>query len=155
MNYRSNDIGSILKLRTGDLYNLVAGDAKDGVKQTGDTVDRYDSNSRNAAQSLKLGVAWLATLAAAKTISITIEYQDSSDASTWNTAVAVQEVTVVGTGESGGSTETGIIEWDKDLSALDRYIRFNLTVTMSAAATDVANVAAIVTLGGFSENPPS
>ena len=149
------DVGSRIKgfqanaqaTAAGVAVVLTAGATEDGVKVTGTTLDRatpggvrYDSTA--------LEVSGLATLAQDETLSFAVEYQDSADGSTWNTAVALQASTVAATGGTGGSNETVMVELDLDMSDLERYVRFNVTPAMSAASADTAVWSACAVFGG-------
>jgi hypothetical protein len=121
---------------------LTAGATEDGVKVTGQSIDRKGFDSVSLATTVK------ASLAATETIALAVEYQTSSDNSTWATAVAMQASTVLLTGGGGGTDEEGCLELNLNLSTLPRYIRFNVTPTMSAGATDTAVWTSTATLGG-------
>lgn len=129
---------------------ITAGGTGDGVKVNGATIDRLT----NRAESLKLAVAGLAALADTKTLSIAVEIQESADASTWDTAVAVEAATVVATGD-GGSNETFCREYDIDLSARKQYVRFNVTPDLSATGTDTAEFIGVAFLAGSDRDPSS
>ena len=63
--------------------------------------------------------------------------------------------TVVATGETGGSTETGVAVATFDVSGANRYIRLQFTPNASASGTDTAAIQAVAILGGQKRNPPS
>jgi len=126
---------------------LTAAATEDGVKITGESIDRlgYDSAA--------LVVTAKASLANTKTLSFAAEYQDSADNSTWNTAVALYASTVLLTGSGSGTNEEGTKETALDLRGLARYIRFNVTPDLSATGTDTAVWAAVCILGGADRLP--
>lgn len=132
---------------SGDPKQTVAGATEDNVKVTGLTIDRqgYDS--------AVLAIAGAAVLAQDKTASFAVEYQDSADGSTWNTAVAMQASTVAATGGTGGSTENFVIELGLNLRNRQRYVRFNVQMDLSASATDVCSWSAAAILGGKEKLP--
>lgn len=127
---------------------ITAGGTGDGVKITGQTIDRLSSGCM--ADSCQVATAYLASLTAAKTLSLAHEYQDSADGSTWNTAVVLEASTVK---ETGAGNKRGVDEHDINLRSLQRYIRVNVTPDLSHTSTDTCTFATIVTLGGFSKGP--
>lgn len=127
--------------------SITAGDGDDGVAQEGPAVNRLDF------YSAVVGVPVTSTLAEGETATIEAEVQDSADGSTgWKDHGDAAEELVL-TGDTGGSTETGIVELDVDLKAAKKYVRAVVTVTLSASETDTAGFAAIVALGGSVEKP--
>lgn len=130
---------------SGDTIILTAGATEDGVKVTGQTIDRL------YCDSCILTLAATATLANTKTLSFAAEYQTSSDGSTWDTAVSLQSSTALLTGDGVSTTFHGALELALKLGSdntMKRYIRFNITPTMSATGTDTAIWAANCVLGG-------
>jgi hypothetical protein len=125
---------------------LTAGATEDAVEVTGQTIDRL------GFRSCALAVNALATLAADKTLAFGVKYQDSSDGSTWNTAVVMQASTVLLTDSGSGSNLHGTLELSLDLTSLDRYIRFNITPDLNATGTDTAVWTANCTLGGAQDS---
>lgn len=118
---------------------ITAAGTGDATAVTGEAIDRL------GFRSAKINVSSLAALTAAKTLSIAVEYQDSADGSTWNTAVALMASTVVST---GAGNKTSITSFSLDLSTLARYIRINFTPDLSHTSTDTAIVCASLVLGG-------
>ena len=131
----------------GAATELVAGATEDGVKVTGSSLDRATPGAARY-DSMSLELSGVATLAQDETLSFAVEYQDSADGSTWNTAVAMQASTVAATGGTGGSNESFVVELDLDMSDLSRYVRFNVTPACSAASADVAVWSAAAVFGG-------
>jgi len=144
-----NNIGAYLDPEAACAKHLIeAGTGTDNSKKTGATIDRQ------GYYSLTLAIIWIANLAASKTISFAIEYQESADGSDWETAVAIQASTVAGTGVSGGSTGlTGLVETDINLNARMRYIKFNITCDLSNTGTDTAAFTSAAILGGAIDKP--
>jgi hypothetical protein len=125
----------------------VAAATEDNVKVTGETIDRQ------GYASAVFALTGSAVLTEAKTASIAVEYQDSADGSTWNTAVAMQASTVAATGDTGGSTEDLLVELGLNLLPRARYIRFNVTLDLSHTSTDTAMWSAAAILGGKESLP--
>lgn len=92
------------------------------------------------ALSAKLVISYTATLAAGATLTFAGNFQDALDAAGVGAADfgAAVPATVVATGASGGSTETGTFEIDVDLSGAREFIRSQITPNLSASATDTA-----------------
>jgi chaperonin GroEL (HSP60 family) len=141
----------------------VAGATEDGVKVTGLTVDRFQGTKKGMADSLVLALTYNATLANTKTIAFAIEYQESADDSTWDTAIVVQASTVAATGDGVSTEFTGVVEKSVDLRGVataiaarslgKRYIRFNITPDLSNTGTDEAAWEAVAILAGFDQLP--
>jgi hypothetical protein len=105
------------------------------------------------ADSMVVATGFRAALSQDETLSLTIELQESADGAAWDTAEAVIGATVVATGGTGGSNETGANTQNITLRSRKRYIRFNITPTMSAGATDTALFASVGVLGGYEQLP--
>jgi hypothetical protein len=141
----------------------VAGATEDGVKVTGLSIDRWQGTKKGIADSLVLALTYNATLANTKTIAFAVEYQESADNSTWDTAVVMQASTVAATGDGVSTEFTGEVEFSLDLRGVEtaiatrtlgkRYIRFNITPDLSNTTTDEAAWEAIATLAGFEQLP--
>lgn len=125
----------------------VAAATEDNVKVTGESIDRqgYDS--------CVFALTGSAVLTEAKLANIAVEYQDSADNSTWNTAVALQASTLAATGGTGGTTEDLLVELALNLRPRQRYIRFNVTLDLTATGTDTAMWTAACILGGKEATP--
>ncbi len=121
---------------------IVAGAGLDGLEVQGESIDMQNFNS------LVISVACVATLAVDETLKITINEQTSTDDSTWATATAALAITTVLTGESGGSTEIGITNTSINTEGKARYVRYNVTPTLSAGSTDTAAFTATAIKGG-------
>lgn len=140
-----SNIGALVKNVACGAARVTAAGAGDNTAVTGATIDRLGYNSA------KLTVAYKTTLGASETLQFAIEYQESADGSSWDTAVALQAATTAKTGSVTNSV--GQVSHDVDLGAKKRYIRFNYTPNLSAGATDTADTAAVCTLGGAVEKP--
>lgn len=142
-----SDIGSFIKAAACGGGRLVAGGTGDATAVTGATIDRLGYGSA------KVVLVSRAVLAQAATLALAVEYQESSNGSDWDTAVALQASTTVATGGSGGSTELDITTFDIDLSGKKRYIRVNYTPNLSAANTDTAEATCALVMGGADTLP--
>ncbi len=151
MNYSTqHDIGSIVEGKFALIPNVVtAGAAGDGTEQDGAWIDRDDRNS------VTVVVPYSATLAQGATLILAANIQDATasdgtGASDFGDAYAAA---VVATGDTGGSTETGEIELNIDLGPANRYIRVQVTPTLSAADTDTVALAGVAVLSGARTYP--
>ncbi len=115
--------------------SATAGGSGDGVEVSG------DSNNKGQAKSAVILIPYTATLAEAKTLSLLTKIQESSDGSTWDSAETLQAATVVATGGSGGTTETGCHKVNVNLSGRKEYIKMLITPDLSATGTDTAAIA--------------
>jgi hypothetical protein len=140
-----SNFGAYCTSRVCGLATATAAGTGDATAVTGATIDRQGFGSA------KVVVCWLTTLTAAKTLSLAVAYQDSADGSSWNTAVALQAATVMATGELTASKDE--VEFNLDMSGLQRYVRINFTPDLSHTGTDTAVVAATIILGGADELP--
>jgi hypothetical protein len=130
---------------------VTAAGTGDNTKVTGYTIDRKGTTNGTMAYSCELSIGYLAALTNAKTLSFAVEYQESSDNSSWATAVVLQAATVAETAGSSTNFE-GVVNLSLDLSTLKRYVRFNITPDLSHSSTDTAEFVAIATLGGFASS---
>lgn len=158
MLHPKTDLGNVVKVAkagsqadsSGDTIILTAGATEDGVKVTGQTIDRkgYDS--------CVFALGYIATLANTKTISFAVEYQTSANGSSWDTAVALQASTVDATGDGVSTSFHGELEIPLKLgsvSTMKRYIRFNVTPDLSNTSTDTAIWSSVCILGGANVLP--
>ena len=140
-----SDAGAKFKMVACGLTVATAAGTGDATAVTGASIDRLGYGS------LKLCVAYKTSLTADKTLALAVAYQESSDNSSWDTAVALQASTVAETGEL--TAEVDEIVFDLDLGGKKRYIRFNFTPDLSHSGTDTAVVAAVATLAGAATLP--
>lgn len=135
--------------------NILAAGTGDNTAVTGATIDRFVSVAQgngdtalNAINSGKLVITAKATLTSSQTLSLAVEYQTSTDGSTWATAVSLRSTSALLS--ATGSTQ---LEYDLNLKSLPRYIRFNYTPDLSAGSTDTAVIAATFLGGDCSASP--
>lgn len=153
------DIGAFLMAAVALIpATITAGAGNDGVEVDGPTIDRNGFN--HLAQGGKLIIAWDTTLAAAATLSLAANMQDSPNNSTWtdvldNYAGGALANAVVATGPGGGGTLRGVSVIDFALDQLDRYLRAQVTANLSAANTDTVRIAAVLVMGGGEVYPLS
>jgi len=141
-----------------DPNTVTAGSGADNVAQNGGTIDR--TALKMLHNSVKLQVPVKAVLAAGATFTGTLKIQDSADGTTWAdytyraTGATGGSATKVLTGQSGGSTEHGIVELDVDLSGARVKIRGVFTPDLSASGTDTALIGPLIfNFGGGPDQP--
>jgi hypothetical protein len=101
-----------------------------------------------------LAVPYTATLAADKSLKLTISVAESSDGTNFDTAVKLKDAVTVATGKATtGSTETGLVEIDINLSGYKNYVKFSVTPDLTATGTDTCLVGATFALGGAERIP--
>lgn len=150
MHMTRSDIGANLAAKYAVAgTDVTAGGSGDGTEVDGAWIDMQDFGSS------KIVIAYTATLADGETLSIAANAQDATDSSGTGAADfgTAYSSTVVATGDTGGSTETGVVELDLDVTEANRYVRVQFTPTMSAATTDTAELAAVYVVGGADRNP--
>lgn len=116
---------------------------------------------RKGFYSLDVALAFTAALQADETLSFIANFQDAdeldgsgvADVST-DYAEALTS-TLAATGDSGGSTETGSIQFGVDLTMFRRYVRVQITPDLSASGTDTAKISSLYILGGADKAPAS
>lgn len=140
-----------LKSLSGPAAATAAGTG-DSSTTTGRTVDRFAFASGGIPGTLAAGVAWDATLATSKTLSVGYAVQDSADGSTW-ADYQTATYAVVATGTTGASVLGGELEVPVDLRSARRYVRVNFALDLSATGTDTAVARSIGFFAGFDRLP--
>ena len=130
---------------------IIAAGAGDNVQVVGATVDRLGTSGM--PDSAVVTVAGLAALAAAATLTVAAEIQESVDGNVWAAAEVLYAATIVATGPGGGGNVTFLRETDVNLRGRLRFFRINVTPDLSAGAVDTAVVTATALLGGASVVP--
>lgn len=128
---------------------VTAGGTGDATEADGGWIDRQGFDSLDAV------IAFTTALAADQTLTIAANFQDAdtiggSGAADFGEAHAA---TVYATGDSGGSTETGVAQIGIDLTMARRYVRIQFTPNLSRANTDTANLQQTYILAGAKDVP--
>jgi hypothetical protein len=142
------DIGAHISTRFGGTADVTAAGTGDATEVDSPWIDRQDYFS------CKVSVGYEAVLADTEDIAIGLNLQDATSAAGAGAAdfgTAVPSAVLVTS--SGGTTETGVLEADFNLMTARQFIRLQYTPDMSAAATDTAELGAIVILGGPEDKP--
>lgn len=104
--------------------------------------------------SAEIMISFEAVLAQDETISFSANFQDALDSS--GTGVAdygdatdeALSAAVAATGDTGGSTEVGVISFPVDLQTAREYGRVQVTPDLSASGTDTVDWHAVIVLSG-------
>jgi len=144
------DHGALLTARFGYSGGHTAGATADGVEVDGAYIDT------DGFDSLKVLISYTTTLTAAATLTVSANGQDATSSAGAGVADFGDAMTaaVEATGDSGGSTETGVVELDFDLTGANRYFRAQATLDLSAANTDTVDYHITYVLCG-AEVPPA
>lgn len=148
-----HNIGQLAALkRLSAAASATAAGTGDSATTTGATIDRFGFGTGGIPSSMILGVAYDATLATDKTLSIGYAIQDSADGTTWaDYATATYATVAVGT--TGASVAAGMFEASIDLGSAKRYVRANFAIDLSATGTDTAVARAVGVFSGGDRLP--
>jgi len=157
---------SVAKTRNGGAFSrsnfvainktATAGSTGDATEVDGAWVDRALTDY-GIALSAKLTIAYTTALAGGETLTFAVQMQDDAlgDGADPTDVLSAVAASVAATGDSGGSTETGTIDIDLDLSGLRQFFRAQVTPNLSASGTDTAEWAAVIMLYGGDRQPSS
>lgn len=131
-----------------------AGGAGDNTEVDGPWFDRKPAD-RGPFGSVKLVIAYRATLTAAATLSLAVNLQDATSSGGAAAADFGKPFAkaVVATGGAGGTTEVGTVEFDFDVTPAREFIRAQVTPDLSAGATDTVTWTATWVLFGSDRGP--
>ena len=96
-------------------------------------------------------VPYKVTLGAAETLKITLKISDSVDGVTWASDTTLASAVTVATGVL--TAINGTYEYVLDLAAYKQFLRFKITMDLSAGATDTFVYGAALVLGGADRMP--
>lgn len=143
----ATDIGSYISTKFSHIVKpIVAAAATDAVATAGEVIDRT-----NYLSSV-IQIPYKTVLTAEKTCSLKVEIAQSSDGTNFDTAVTLFD-DVLGTGLEGGTTIKDAKEISINLSGYKRYFKVTTTLDLSASATDTAEYAVSIILGGSTYTP--
>jgi hypothetical protein len=140
----SKDVGAYIKNALGLApVRVTAGGGADNVDQPGPAIDR------KGYLSCEFSLTVQGVLAATQNVVVTARLQDSADGSTgWNDYGDTVTLQI-----NDGSNESGFLNGKASLDGAKRFIRLVGKANLSAADTDIADLAGVVTLGGANELP--
>lgn len=159
----NHDIGARLKgFNALNAVVVTAGTTADGNQYDGAAYDRLSpgGTDNDLFLSAKAIVQYdAAGVGSTDTVTIAMQWQHSSLSSagwadiTDNLHDESTAVSVTLTGTTAVSTFTGVLEADLDLSLAKRYVRIQVTPTLSATATDTVDIGGVLVLGGGDQDP--
>lgn len=148
----NRDVEALIVLkRLSAAASATAGGAGNNTAVTGAVIDRAQW-AQGLPLSLDAIIAFEATLAATKTLSLAWTLNDSADGVNF-AAYASGSAAVVATGPTGGATVVGEYKISASLSSARRYLRLDFTPNLSATSTDTAAARAVGAFAGFQHNP--
>ena len=106
------------------------------------SIDRQAVTGSNTG-SVAIVAGFSATLADTKTLALKLEIATSTDDSTYTAYSDLKASTVLLTGTTGGSTETGVFQYNLRLADYARYFKVRITPTMTATSTDTLDIGAV------------
>jgi len=153
MQMNTTGMAEQLKCEYGAISSALAAGTGDNTEVNGAALDVNGNYG-----SLKVMIAYTTTLTEDKTLTMkTANLQTADDSSFTENAAdfgdAITADTVLATGATSGSTSTGLIEMDFDLSAARRYVRVQYKPDLSHSGTDTATFSASYILAGAKEQP--
>lgn len=146
---QTKDFGAYMKpVRAGAEVDVTAAGSGDATEVDGAWIDT------KGYESLEFILSYTATLQADETMTFAANVQDadtiggSGAADVATTHLSAMAATTVATGDSGGSTETGVHSIGIDLTMCKRFVRVQWTPNLSASGTDTAKIGSLYVLGG-------
>ena len=136
-------IGTYIKnVFGGIIASFTAAAAGDNTEVTTEAIDRL------GYESCVLTVGYNTALTTAKKLTNILKIEDSSDGSTWNTAVTLSALHDVAT-----TTSKATQEYNVNLNSYARYIRFITKLDLTHTGTDTCAAYTNITLGGAQNLP--
>lgn len=136
--------------RVGDAWSITAGGGGDNTAKTTPWIPREDFKAVLAV------VQFVATLAATKTLSLTVLIKDAEDSSGTNArTLETFAADVVATGPGGGGTIKGVRQFGASLEMGRSHIAITVTPDLNATGTDTAILGAVLILSGGHTEPPT
>lgn len=145
-----HDITNGVKLLPVQGQSGVAAGAGDNTELTSAAIDRIPTGDKGFMSAV-LAIAIKTSLTAAATLSVGVKISESDDGTTFGADEVTQALTVVKTGAL--TNDVSVSEFAYDLASRKRYIRFKITLDLSAGATDVFVYGASLVLGGSDRLP--
>lgn len=141
MGYYSAEVAAV------SLVTVTAGGGADDAYQAGVAIDRRDFESLYL--SAKALVYLKHALAEDETATVTVKVEDCDTAGgVYANAVESDAVVIEDTADADQ-----VVAVNFNLAGFRQFIKVSVKVAMSAANTDTADVAAVLSLGGFDELP--
>ncbi len=141
--FQGRDPASLAKSVGVQAQNGVAAGTGDNTELTSAGIDRMPVGQGGFLSAI-LAIAYKTSLTAAATLALTVKISESDDNSSWGADSTLINAEVLSTGAQ--TNLVGVRELGLDLTQRKRYIRFKITMDLSAGATDVFVYAANLTL---------
>lgn len=159
MTSRQRDIGAYLKHENAlNPVTVTAGTTADGQERNGHIIDRRAF--ADILLSAKVGILYDGAIATtAKTIIVASNLQHSLTTESTAFADYVDKTGTTGftvtetRTTAGNGAPSDVLEYDVDLSSARRFLRIQVTPTLSSSVTDTVDLAAVITFGGADQNP--
>jgi hypothetical protein len=142
---------------------VTAATTADGQEINGTAIDRQ-AFTHFPMLSCKVIVEAYASLTAAKTATLAFNLQDAvSSTGPWadyndnsqSTAPLTQTNTIGTTATTAANTPNGVTEGNYSLGSAKRWLRVQVTPTLSATVTDTVDYGGVIVFGGFNFDPAS
>ena len=136
---------------------LTAGAGNDGVEVDGIDLDRFGATPlagevrlSDRGNSAAVVIAYSTVLGSDKTLTIAVQLQDGPDGTNWTDfGDALSDVI---TDPTTGATYTGTMKFRfLNFHLADRFVRAQITATLSAANTDTVIYSAVLVVGNLQE----
>ncbi len=150
MTSRTHDIGAYIKGVKALTANVVASSVGGGVEQNGDDVDR--NLVGRLYRSCKLMVPYVATVAVGQTVTLKANTQDGASSTAYTDYADADGSTAV-SAIATTAAPNGVLEMRLNLGPAKRFVRVQLTPTLTAATADTVAIAGVHAFGGGEENP--
>lgn len=134
---------------------ITAGAGNDGVEVDGPWIDLTGLGGIDVHGGVIL-IQWIATMVDTKTLTLTANLQDATALAGTGAADfgPVLAATVVATGQTGDTVETGVTELKiPELNGNRGFVRVQVTADLSATGTDTVAIAAVLVTGGGAQLP--
>ncbi len=144
------DLGSVIKCLALQAQNGVAAGAGDNTELTSEVINRNEAGAAGFMSAV-LCLAYKMNLTAAQTCALTLKISESDDGTNWDADEVLQNAVVIETGAQVNVVDE--FEQAFDLSERKQYIRFKITMNLSAGATDTFVYGGCIVLGGADRLP--
>lgn len=144
------DPGQLVSLRALTAQSGVAAGTGDNTELTSAALDRKPVGLAGYDAGV-LGVGYLTTVAAAQTLKLTVKISESDDGTTFGADTTLVNALTIETGAVTG--KNNVYELGIDLRGYKRYVRFKVTLDLSAGAADTFVYAAQLALVSADKYP--
>lgn len=111
----------------------VAAGTGDNTEKTSAAIDRKPQGTPGF-DAIQIELTYITTVTAGQTLKLTLKIEESADGSSWGTAETLLNAVTLETGAV--TAKTAVYEHSLDLRKRKRYIRFLVTLDLSAGSAD-------------------